>query len=431
MSTRSAKATCIGLKHVAITAMIAACLISQLLPSSADSPGGQWRQKSQLIWDEPTRQLVRKTIRVWDSEPQQDREFYWEPERDQFLLAGEAIEGRGTLTWRQRGTPSYDRNSIRSTYHGEMKDGRPHGNGRLALHTGSSYEGTWVAGLMDGRGSLQLESGDAYVGEFRHGQFHGQGRYEAANGEVYEGAFANGERDGPGLMILPNGERRSGLWVRGHKVGEQGRVHTVQAARDGLEGVTISVTTDARKNMQTKSVGGPLMLTYAHQIQAGEVSILPDDKRFMSAWKQGGQMYNLDEEFVSPDYSQTDLFQSPVFARVSISSAANQNLLVNSLRLEVTESQQDLQPFLGVRGSLPDYLRFSSDPSGYDPAIAFINTGWGALVSARVSISFAAQGAASTSQLFELPIGGFDQLKKLSVERELQALDVDIAQLKS
>jgi hypothetical protein len=394
--------------------------------ASADTLSGKWREKSQLIWLEATQQLVRRTIRVWDSEPQKNLEFYWEPDATNPAPQAEVVEGHGTLTWRRRGAPNYDRISIYSTYRGELRNGRPHGDGRLELHTGASYEGGWAAGLMEGQGSLQLESGDIYVGKFAQGKFHGHGRHEAPNGIVYEGAFANGERHGVGVITSPTQEQRTTTWVNGREVRE-GELHAVQVRPGASADIGISVVTDAQKNRQLKSTSS-LTLTYTHQLGTGEVAIVPDDTRFVNSWKQGGPMFNLNEEAAPPDFSEYQ-YDAPAILRVAVSGSGTPGLFVKSLRLEVAESRSDLQPFLGVQGSLPDWMRFNSNPSGYDPVITFVNLGWGPVTNSKATISFAAQKATSTSQSSEQQVGSFDKLKRLSVERELRALGVDIAQL--
>jgi hypothetical protein len=51
-------------------------------------------------------------------------------------------------------------------YHGEIKNGIPHGFGILADSAGSIYEGGFIEGEKSGRGRLTYSNGDQYVGEF-------------------------------------------------------------------------------------------------------------------------------------------------------------------------------------------------------------------------------------------------------------------------
>ena len=59
--------------------------------------------------------------------------------------------------------------SNKNVYIGELKDGKPHGQG---IRTG--------------------ENGVKYVGEWKDGLFHGQGTYTHANGDQEEGIWEDG-----------------------------------------------------------------------------------------------------------------------------------------------------------------------------------------------------------------------------------------------
>jgi hypothetical protein len=82
-----------------------------------------------------------------------------------------------------------------STYVGDWKDGRMHGEGRYTRADGSFYEGGWVDGLC-----------------------HGTGReVDIASGEVYEGGWQSGVRHGEG-SISRSGKRRRGVWEMGRRL---------------------------------------------------------------------------------------------------------------------------------------------------------------------------------------------------------------------
>ena len=73
----------------------------------------------------------------------------------------------------------------------------------------------------------------------------------------------------------------------------------------------------------------------------------------------------------------------------------------------------------------------SGEPIPFNPNVVFANTGWGALRNVQVSFSFSNPGSSTRSQQFDQALGSFDQLKAISVQRELKALGVDIDQLNS
>ena len=165
-----------------LLAMLAALFLGcAALPAAAGpKTTGDWSSKTQLVWDGETKQLVRRKLRVWDASPAQQLDFYWEPEAGSAWPATEVVEGRGMLSWRKRGTASYDRSAVMSTYKGELKDGRPHGAGRLETLEGVVYEGQWTSGLMNGEGHLKLENGDEYRGRL-------QGRRDQRRRRVHVG----------------------------------------------------------------------------------------------------------------------------------------------------------------------------------------------------------------------------------------------------
>ena len=62
------------------------------------------------------------------------------------------MTGAGELIWYPEGASAYDRRLRYSRYVGSLKDGRPHGNGKLSTRTGPAYDGEWKDGLMEGQG---------------------------------------------------------------------------------------------------------------------------------------------------------------------------------------------------------------------------------------------------------------------------------------
>ena len=61
-------------------------------------------------------------------------------------------------------------------YEGELRDGKPHGEGGFTLPVGlARYEGAFRDGQPHGQGVLVYSDGRRYEGEFRSGDRHGCG----------------------------------------------------------------------------------------------------------------------------------------------------------------------------------------------------------------------------------------------------------------
>lgn len=102
------------------------------------------------------------------------------------------------------------------TYTGPVKDGKPHGTGKLKyLSTDSSqrrqYEGEFVNGVRTGRGLLTFQNGDRYMGEFDNNQYHGQGEL-IYGGWKYIGNFKEGRYHGRGKLSSPKGTLWEGMF---------------------------------------------------------------------------------------------------------------------------------------------------------------------------------------------------------------------------
>lgn len=103
------------------------------------------------------------------------------------------IAGDGKLTWRRRGAPVYDGTGITAYYEGEMRSGKPHGQGRIWHRSGASYRGGWRDGRMSGSGHLSFANGRDYSGLFREGRFHGKGELTERDGSVTVAVFSDGQ----------------------------------------------------------------------------------------------------------------------------------------------------------------------------------------------------------------------------------------------
>ncbi len=66
-----------------------------------------------------------------------------------------------------------------SRYYGQLREGKPHGQGRLVALDGTTY-----------------------TGEFFDGRFHGNGRIQRPDGEAYDAQFVDGRMTGRGPSVL-------------------------------------------------------------------------------------------------------------------------------------------------------------------------------------------------------------------------------------
>ena len=122
-------------------------------------------------------------------------------------------------------------------YHGQIKDGKPHGYGTLTFNNGDYYRGDWEDGnkIRKGYFVFTFDNGDKYSGELYNGLFHGQGTYYFKElGHTYEGEFKNHEetfgtmnysdgrkyigefkndlKHGQGTLVFPSGKKMVGNW---------------------------------------------------------------------------------------------------------------------------------------------------------------------------------------------------------------------------
>lgn len=83
-------------------------------------------------------------------------------------------------------------------YRGEMKDGKPHGHGRMEYYkitakNKEKYIGQWHDGKRCGFGIMYFTNGDKYEGEWVGGIYHGEGKYTKKNGHYFISVWKNGK----------------------------------------------------------------------------------------------------------------------------------------------------------------------------------------------------------------------------------------------
>ena len=90
----------------------------------------------------------------------------------------------GELNWFENGNEDSD-----GKYIGEIKNGKPNGQGTYTFPDGKKYEG-----------------------EFKDGKEHGKGTYTYPDGVKYEGEWKDGKEHGKGTLTTPDGFTDVGEW---------------------------------------------------------------------------------------------------------------------------------------------------------------------------------------------------------------------------
>ena len=79
-----------------------------------------------------------------------------------------------------------------------------------------------VPGKRHGKGSSKVYKdgslSSTYVGEFKDGKLHGQGTFTWADGEKYVGEWKDDLQHGQGTFIFANGTVDKGIWENGELV---------------------------------------------------------------------------------------------------------------------------------------------------------------------------------------------------------------------
>jgi hypothetical protein len=107
--------------------------------------------------------------------------------------------GQGKLTWPDG-----------KTYFGSLAEGKREGLGTATWANGQKYVGEWKNDKRQGRGTVTWPSGEQYAGEFKNGKRHGRGTFTFAEGTTYVGDFKDGKPDGQGTFAFSDGTKHVG-----------------------------------------------------------------------------------------------------------------------------------------------------------------------------------------------------------------------------
>ena len=105
---------------------------------------------------------------------------------------GETLYARGKyipFVWKEFGDKE-----THPKYTGDVKNGKPDGQGTETFPDGSKYIGEWIGGKPTGQGTQTYYDGDKYVGLFKDGKYHGQGTYTFSYGGKFVGEFKDDNR---------------------------------------------------------------------------------------------------------------------------------------------------------------------------------------------------------------------------------------------
>ena len=380
---------------------------------------GAWAERVQVIYHEDKGSVVRRTVRVWDAQPEKNLDFVWEPAGPDSLGADGTVNGVGKLVWRVRGSASYDPNTVYSTYVGELKDGRPDGQGRLQLRSGELFEGRFVAGLLESKGLHIDAGGNRYEGAFLAGRPHGEGRLAQTNGSIYTGSFANGVRHGEGETRLAGGATYMSRWTMGLESGRPeivadatlGGLLKAQSGGDAGR-VDISVAIEPRMTQEASDNG---VLAYQHLVRDEDIAVYPADEQMNNLWNGTGVIG--ENEWLFADRE----LDAPAYVQVEMNSTDGKRVELDRLELQVASSEAYRKPMLSIiahRGC-----------NGFRPSFSLVNHGWGEVRDMTINFQFSAGEGGSASRKFSHPVGSFDEGVDVGIRNIFEEAGVDTRKL--
>jgi hypothetical protein len=134
-----------------------------------------------------------------------------------------SVEGM-TITYLSDSDTTYN-----GYYSGEVKDGKPNGEGEITYGENEfnveSYTGSWIDGQRSGQGTMKWSDGTIYKGSWENDSMNGQGIYyfpkDDENGsDYYDGEWIDGKQSGQGTMKWLNGTIYEGAWENNLRNGQ-------------------------------------------------------------------------------------------------------------------------------------------------------------------------------------------------------------------
>lgn len=413
-------------RHKGVAALFSLLMATAALAEvRAGTEPGAWAERVQILYQDDSRSVIRKKVRVWDPHPGKNLDFVWEPEKGQpggGVRQDGVVSGKGRLIWRIRGSASYDPRTVFSVYSGDVGDGRPDGRGRLEIRSGEVLEGTWKAGVLEGEGVRIDTAGNRYEGFFVAGRPDGQGRLMLRTGEIYTGAFADGLRHGTGRVTLPGGTSYESVWERDREMGgglperlaDAGVGGLLRAQSGGGQAGKVEIATIVDQRMTQQSD-----MQYQHLVRDEDVAIYPVDEDMNNAWNGTGLITTADYAYTGIDWED-----APAFVEVDLATTDNSRVKLDRLELQVSASDAYRKPML----SLGNHLGCV----GFRPSFTVFNHGWGEVKNASISLRFVGEdGQGEGTRTFSRPIADFDNGTDVVIRDIVAEAGVDVDKLES
>ncbi|MBU0584486.1 MAG: hypothetical protein KKB66_19820 [Alphaproteobacteria bacterium] len=405
---------------IGVVAVVLAGLSGAPAIAESATPAGAWAERVQVIYQKDEGTVVRRAVRVWDSEPEKKLDFVWEPAEPDSLAADGSVTGKGKLVWRVRGSASYDPNTIYSTYVGEMKDGRPDGEGRLQFRSGELFEGHFAAGLLSGRGVHVDTAGNRYEGEFSEGRPDGEGRLAETNGSIYTGTFAHGVRHGEGETRLAGGATYISRWTMGLESGRpeivaDATLGGLMKAQSGGDAGRVEISVAIEPRMTQQAIENDV-LAYQHLVREEDIAVYPVDEEMNNFWNGTGVIHESEWMFEDRD------LDAPAYVEVEMGSTDGKRVDLDRLELQVANSEAYRKPMLSIvphRGY-----------NGFRPSFSIKNHGWGDVRDMTMNFQFTGQDEGSpASRSYSHAVGSFDQGTDVGIRNIFDEAGVDTRKL--
>ena len=177
-----------------------------------------------------------------------------------------------------------------ATYFGEMRNGEPHGYGKLTRPNGSQYIGEFKNGKKHGQGVwLYGQKADfKYIGGFEADKKQGYGKDFRPDGSTFEGQYKNSRPDGFGVSTFPG---PTGWEIRG--VYQAG---TLQGNGTHTNRLTLSVFEGEYKDGKRNGIGYEKRLKFGTSLKGAEAVTFEELRKFIlktpgtdtrGTWKDG------------------------------------------------------------------------------------------------------------------------------------------------
>ena len=155
--------------------------------------------------------------REWEQTKQVNSYDEYQDFIDRYKEGGYVIAAKEAQAQLQSGKISIYRDPAYGefSYEGQLREGKPHGEGVGRFASGGEYVGNWANGQFHGQGKWLDGQGEGYEGEWIRGLKEGKGSYHYKDGTTYTGMWKANMPKGKGTRILTDSSRYTGLWKNG------------------------------------------------------------------------------------------------------------------------------------------------------------------------------------------------------------------------